>query len=108
MSAVNIYITVIELALLRALSSNLRLKIERSDVCLADVMAPIIKTTSVVVLIPPAVEPGLPPIIINIIVKKLPLSESPDILTVLNPAVLGVTDWNNEAKIFHIYSNWLM
>ena len=49
------------------------------------------KTTKVVVLIPPAVEPGLPPISISTVVSRELLSESEDKSVVLNPAVLGVT-----------------
>lgn len=53
----------------------------------------------VVVLIPPAVEPGEPPVIINIIIIKTPASLSAVKSTVLKPAVLGVTDWKKEPKI---------
>ena len=54
-------------------------------------------TAKVVVLIPPAVEPGEPPIIINIIVTSWAWVESPSKATVLKPAVLGVTDWKIDA-----------
>ena len=48
-------------------------------------------TAIVVVFIPPAVEPGEPPISINRISIVFPLSLKSDKSTVLNPAVLGVT-----------------
>ncbi len=50
-----------------------------------------------VVLMPPAVEPGLPPINIKIIVKNFPLSDKAAVSTVLNPAVLAVTELNKDA-----------
>jgi hypothetical protein len=50
------------------------------------------KTPNVVVFIPPAVEPGDPPINIRIMVTKIVVSFIPTRLMVLNPAVLGVTD----------------
>ena len=49
-----------------------------------------------VVLTPPAVDPGLPPINIRIVVRSLLLSVSAAVSTVLNPAVLAVTDPNSE------------
>ena len=49
-------------------------------------------TAIVVVFIPPAVEPGLPPISIKIIVINCPASLIDVKSTVLNPAVRGVTD----------------
>ena len=56
-------------------------------------------TAMVVVFIPPAVEPGEPPIIINIIKMVIPASDISIKFAVLNPAVRGVTDWKNESKI---------
>ena len=56
------------------------------------------KTAMVVVLIPPAVEPGEPPVIINIIIIKTPASLSAVKSTVLKPAVLGVTDGKRNLK----------
>ena len=50
------------------------------------------KTAIVVVFIPPAVEPGEPPISIRIIMKYNPVSPIAVRSAVLNPAVLGVTD----------------
>jgi hypothetical protein len=48
---------------------------------------------------PPPVEPGEAPMNIRTIrSKRVALVRSP-ISTVLNPQVLGVTDWNNEARI---------
>ena len=58
-----------------------------------------IKTAKVVVLIPPAVDPGDPPIIIRMISKNLPDSVKTARSTVLNPAVLELTDWNNDIAI---------
>ena len=52
------------------------------------------------VLIPPAVDPGDPPIIIKIIVKNLPALVIPDVDILLNPAVLGVTAAKKEFKTF--------
>ena len=51
-----------------------------------------IKTAIVVVFIPPAVEPGEPPIIINEITSICPASLNAVKSVVLNPAVLGVID----------------
>lgn len=50
------------------------------------------KTAIVVVFMPPAVEPGEPPISISIIIRYNPVSLIAVRFTVLNPAVLGVTD----------------
>ena len=55
-------------------------------------------TANVVVFIPPAVDPGDPPISINIVVIAIPTSVMDNWSTVLNPAVLGVTDWNMELQ----------
>ena len=49
-------------------------------------------TQKVVVLIPPAVEPGEPPINIRQVMTKMPASVISDKLAVLKPAVLLVTD----------------
>ena len=57
------------------------------------------KTASVVVFIPPAVEPGEPPISISMIVIAVPVSLISVKSAVLNPAVLGVTDWNKELQM---------
>ena len=69
--------------------------------CLEEATALITNTTKVVVFIPPAVEPGLPPIsiktIVNIEVPCVILAQS----TVLKPAVLGVTAWNSDANILY-------
>ena len=51
-----------------------------------------------VVLIPPAVEPGLPPINIKMMLKSLLLSESCAISVVLKPAVLVVTESNRQVR----------
>lgn len=55
-------------------------------------------TTKVVTLSPPAVDPELPPININIIVKRELLSDKEAVSIVLNPAVLGVIAWKSEAR----------
>ena len=57
------------------------------------------RTAMVVVFIPPAVEPGEPPISIRMIISISPVSVSRVRSAVLNPAVLGVTDWNREVQI---------
>ena len=56
----------------------------------------------VVTLIPPAVEPGAPPINIKTMVKSLLPSVIAPVSTELNPAVLGVTEQNREFKICSI------
>ena len=55
-------------------------------------------TAMVVVLIPPAVEPGLPPMNMSTIVKSLLSGVSAAVSTVLKPAVLAVTEPNNDAN----------
>ena len=55
------------------------------------------RTVSVVVFIPPAVEPGEPPMSIRKIITAKDELDIPGRLTVLKPAVLGVTDWNSAA-----------
>ena len=52
-----------------------------------------------VVFIPPAVEPGLPPMSIRTIRVIFPASDIAASSTVLAPAVLGVTAWNKDARI---------
>ena len=58
-----------------------------------------IMTINVVTFIPPAVEPGAPPISINTIWMNFPVSLSLVRSTELKPAVLGETAWKKEAKI---------
>ena len=53
-----------------------------------------------VVLMPPAVEPGLPPINISIILKSFPPSDISAVSIVLNPAVRAVTEANRDAYTF--------
>jgi len=53
-----------------------------------------------VVFMPPPVPAGEAPINISIIVKNLEAVVISGRDRVLNPAVLGVTDWNKEASIF--------
>lgn len=50
-----------------------------------------------VVFIPPAVELGEPPINISRIITACEESVMDEISAVLNPAVLGVTDWKRES-----------
>ena len=57
-------------------------------------------SAKVVVLIPPAVPAGEPPINIRIQPSSRELSVSPDWDTDANPAVRVVTDWNAEASTF--------
>ena len=49
---------------------------------------------------PPAVDPGLPPINIISIVSSFPEFDSAAVSTVLNPAVLGVTEQKSAPKNF--------
>ena len=55
-------------------------------------------TASVVVFMPPAVDPGDPPINISIIVTACPALDIAFKSAVLNPAVRGVTAWNTERQ----------
>ena len=50
------------------------------------------QTASVVVFMPPAVEPGEPPMSIKRIITPCDAPDIADRFTVLKPAVLGVTD----------------
>lgn len=56
------------------------------------------KTASVVVFIPPAVEPGEPPTSIKTVMINWPGSLIAVRSAVLKPAVLGVTDWKRESS----------
>ena len=58
------------------------------------------RAANVVVLIPPAVEPGLPPININNMVKSELLFDILLRSTTENPAVLGVVAMKKEERIF--------
>ena len=55
-------------------------------------------TAAVVVFIPPAVDPGEPPISMSMMVSPCPTPERAVRSAVLKPAVRGVTDWNKEAS----------
>ena len=55
-------------------------------------------TARVVVFMPPAVEPGLPPTSIRRMVTIRPTSLSWVRSEVLKPAVLGVTAWKSDAQ----------
>lgn len=56
----------------------------------------------VLVFIPPPVEPGEAPINMRIRIKKVVALVIIEILTVLKPAVLGVTAWKMDARIFSL------
>lgn len=66
-------------------------------------------TMIVVIFIPPAVDPGAPPISIRMIMIILPLSLKLTRLWVLNPAVLVVMDWkkeeNNRSRIGNAWNS---
>ena len=64
-----------------------------------------IRTVMVVVFIPPAVEPGEPPINIRMIRSMRPAPLKDVRSDVLKPAVLGVTDWNRERHILSFKVN---
>ena len=55
-------------------------------------------TTTVVVLTPPAVEPGLPPMNMRITVRSRPPSVMAAVSMVLNPAVRAVTEAKREER----------
>lgn len=76
--------------LLRTSSVEVFLRLDKSE---------IIITAKVVVLIPPAVEPGLPPMNIKIIVSNLLAGDNAAVSIVLKPAVLGVTAQKSEVII---------
>ena len=62
--------------------------------------AAIASTPRVVVLIPPAHEPGEPPTNMRISSRKVVAGARAPTGTVLNPAVRGVTPWNRLAQSF--------
>ena len=93
-----IYIRRIVAAFLTELSGILRPK-KWAESCLRNTDKAEEKSTAIVVVfIPPAVEPGEPPISIRMIISRSPVSLISVRSTVLNPAVLGVTDWNREDR----------
>lgn len=55
-------------------------------------------TARVVVFMPPAVEPGEPPISIKMVIRDWPVSLIAVRSAVLKPAVLGVTAWNKDSR----------
>ena len=59
--------------------------------CLSRETASSVTSSMVVVLAPPAVEPGLPPVSMSRMVSRLPAPERSPVGTVSKPAVLGVT-----------------
>ena len=90
-SGIQIYIIIIVDASLIVLSSIRRPKnlalffLRNTEIALLN------NTAIVVVFIPPAVEPGDPPISISIMIRERPMLLMAVRLAVLNPAVLGVT-----------------
>ena len=56
------------------------------------------RTARVVVFMPPAVEPGEPPISIRRTIKPCDALDMAGRATVLKPAVLGVTDWKRDVS----------
>ena len=86
-----IYMIIIDDAVLITESSILLLKQSAFCFLLNTAIVFAINTAIVVVFIPPAVDPGEPPMIIRIIVIVLPVSDSFPKSVVLNPAVLGET-----------------
>ena len=55
-------------------------------------------TATVVVLTPPAVEPGLPPMNISAVISRLPETDSLLRSVVKNPAVRAETEWKNDTS----------
>ena len=86
-------------ARLTASFSSLRPKILIPYVCLILECTHKRRTTRVVVLMPPAVEPGLPPMNIRMMVSSLLPSVKAAVSVVLKPAVLAVTELNKEVRI---------
>ena len=60
----------------------------------------ITSSAALVVLTPPPVEPGEAPMNISASMRRIVALVRDPMSTVLKPAVLGVTDWKKEAKIF--------
>ena len=86
------YIVRMVAAVLTALQSTLRPKNWALSRWRKVAVALAIKTASVVVFMPPAVEPGEPPMSIKRIITPCDAPDIADRFTVLKPAVLGVTD----------------
>ena len=84
------YIKNIVIAFLTVSSSILRFISSALSFFLNTDIADETNTATVVVFIPPAVEPGEPPINIRIIISNKPVPLIAVIFAVLNPAVLGV------------------
>ena len=88
---------------LRTVSAGILLpNIVASSWCLNTDMADSERIANVVVFIPPAVDPGDPPISISMIVRISPAPLSVFWSAVLNPAVLVVTDWNRDYRILSL------
>ena len=88
----NKFVHITTLAFLIAVSSSLLLNTLQPAASIRFARTNTIRTTTVVVLIPPAVDPGLPPMNIRIIVTSLLPSVNAPVSVVLNPAVLAVTE----------------
>ena len=86
------YIVRMVAAVLMALQSTLRPKNWALSRWRKVAVALASRTASVVVFIPPAVEPGEPPMSIKRIITPCDALDIADKFTVLKPAVLGVTD----------------
>ena len=90
------YKTKIASELLTVSSSILRLKISVLLLRLNTEMVEAKSTVTVVIFIPPAVEPEEPPISIKQIIMRIPVWLITEKSAVLKPAVLGVTVWKIE------------
>ena len=75
------------------------LKIFVAETCRAEARVPASSVTNVVTLIPPAVEPGAPPMIMRIIISAADAGDSAASSTVLNPAVRAVTELKKAVSI---------
>ena len=85
-------------AVFTAEGSSLRLNRWTSEFCLIVDTTVAASTAKVVVFIPPAVDPGDPPISISTVVIPFEGPERSVRSVVLKPAVLGVTAWKKEHK----------
>ena len=99
-SAARIYNMIMTAACLDSESSRRFLNTVTSSLPLDRLTMARIITATVVVFIPPAVEPGLQPMSINIIARIQLESDSVDISIVFIPAVLVVADIKHEERSF--------
>ena len=95
----NRYINKTAPAFLTVLSGTRLLKHSTSFLRENTVIAPRKSTANVAVFIPPAVDPGHPPISISTIIISVPDSDICERSCELKPAVLAVTDWNAELSV---------